>query len=289
MRIAFVTRCLVAALLLFSCGEALAQDSEPSVGKKSSTSSNTPAPPKLKSAAASKGLVYSREFFGYYFLHTASPWGLGASIGTLQTVHKTTFYQFELTEFKHPRETQREASIVTSQTSTTGRLFIYGKQNSLIALHAGLGAKYYFSEKSETKGVAVGMTYSVGPTLGIIKPYYLDIVYPSKSTGAYEVRSEGYSAANADKFLDAGSIVGPSGFTAGLDQTKFTFGGYGKAALLLDWSAYESFGFALELGAMMDVYATRVPIAVVGNTTDDNRAIYPNLYLAVHFGRRSYR
>ena len=41
-------------------------------------------------------------------------------------------------------------------------------------LRVGMGAKRYFSEKAKRKGIAIGINYQAGVSLGLLKPYYLD-------------------------------------------------------------------------------------------------------------------
>ena len=119
-----------------------------------------------------KGIVYNKEMGGHLQLMT-NGWSLGGHYGIMNTYYKTRIYSFEIGELKHVREERQSTGLGGGSFSNTSRSFIYGKQNNFYTVKFGMGEKRYFSEKADRKGVAVGMSYSFGPSLGLIKPYYL--------------------------------------------------------------------------------------------------------------------
>jgi hypothetical protein len=198
--------------------------------------------------------------------------------GTLKTYYKTNIWQFEFVHLKHPREYLDRVEFAPMRSGGSASSFTYGKQNSFFAIHAGYGQKYYFSGKAKKQGVAVGMSYAVGPSLGIIKPYYLELFDNSiNGTSAQQ-----YSAENASLFLNPGAIAGGAGFGYGFDGLSITPGGHAKAALHLDWGAFDEVIRALEVGIMIDVYAKQVPIML----TEDNKPYFINFYFSAELGKR---
>lgn len=230
-----------------------------------------------------KGIIYDKEASGYLRLHT-NGYAIGGSYGKLKTYYKTNYWQFELVHIKHQREYTNRSQFSNSPTGGTGSSFIFGKQNSFFALHGAYGQKRYFSGKAKKQGVAVGMSYSIGPSLGIIKPYYLELFTDvNNRPGRSQIPvAQKYTEENSSAFLDVGKIAGGAGFGYGFDELSLVPGGQGKIALHLDWGAFDEYVRAVEVGLMVDVYAKTVPIML----TDDNRPYFINLYFSMEFGKR---
>ncbi|MDX1943700.1 MAG: hypothetical protein SFU99_24245 [Saprospiraceae bacterium] len=235
-----------------------------------------------------KGIVYNKEFSVNFKLHT-NGYALGVDIGSLQTYYITRFWTFEIGELKHPKEFRQGFDSRSSYTNRIARAFIFGKENTFIPLRVGFGEKRYLSEKAKRRGLAIGMSYAIGGSLGLLKPYYLDIVrYPDVGGGDPFVRSERYSEENAEFFLNTSRIYGSSGFAKGLDEISFLPGAHGKFAIHFDWGAFDEFVKALDAGVMVDFYFKDVPIMVesprVANA--ENTPIFINLYLNLQLGKR---
>jgi hypothetical protein len=236
-----------------------------------------------------KGIVFEREFSADLRLHT-NGYALGVNIGRLKTYYLTRFLNFELGELKHPKEFRQSFDFQTPAAARTSRAFIFGKQNNFLVLRAGLGEKRYFSEKARRKGLAVGITYEAGPSLGMLKPYYLEVVrtLDPDNFGEFVIRSEKFSDENANIFLDISRIYGSSGFTRGLGEMTFLPGLHGKFAVHFDWGAFDEFVKAIEAGIMVDAYMRKVPImaesALLRNT--ENTPVFINLFINLQLGKR---
>ena len=236
----------------------------------------------------SKGIVFNREFTVDIKLHT-SGLSIGANIAQLKSYYLTRFINFELGEIKHPKEVRQNFDIQPSFTGRVSRSFIFGKQNNFWVLRGGLGEKRYFSEKAKRKGLAIGVSYQAGPSIGILKPYYLQFInFVDPGSNLFTYSSEKFSEDNADKFLDIVQIFGASGFSEGLGEINFQPGAHAKAALHFDWGAFDEFVKAIEAGIMIDAYFKKIPIMVespqIENT--ENQPIFINLFLNFQFGKR---
>jgi len=130
--------------------------------------------------------------------------------------------------------------------------------------------------------VAVGMSYSFGPSLGLLKPYYLALRYTADGSGNSRILHEKYSEENAAVFLDNTRILGASPFTRGLGQLGFRPGANASIALHLDWGAFDDFVKALEIGLMADAFAQKVPILV----SSQNDRLFFNFFLNLQLGKR---
>jgi hypothetical protein len=226
-----------------------------------------------------KGIIYKRETA--YNLKVSTNRGLifGVEKGKLRAYDLTTFYHLSLGEIHHPKEVRQSAP-----PQTRYRSFVYGKQNSLFALRAGWGKKKYFSEKAKVKGVAVGMSYSLGPTLGLLKPYYLALTrFNPDNPLNYSIRFEKYSENNADVFLSNSRILGAAPFTKGLTEIGLLPGANASLAFQLDWGAFDQRVRALQLGVMLDVFPNNTPLLV----GERNTPLFFNFFANLQFGKRS--
>lgn len=235
-----------------------------------------------------KGIVYNREFTMDLKIHT-NGFSIGANIATLKTYYLTQFFNIELGEIKHPKEVRQSFDLQPSAAGRISRSFIYGKQNSFWVLRGGVGEKRYFSEKAKHKGLAIGVSYEAGPSLGLLKPYYLQVIsFPEVGSNAFSINSEKFSEENADNFLDITKIYGSAGFSEGLGEISIQPGGHAKGAIHFDWGAFDEFVKAIEAGIMVDFYFRKIPIMVesplVENT--ENQPIFINLFLNFQFGKR---
>ena len=227
------------------------------------------------------GIIYNRETTFNMKLTTNRGFVPGMEFGRLRTYYKTTYFNISLGELKHPKEQRQSADPLLNRSF---RPFIFGKQNNFFVVRSGWGVKRYYSEKAKHKGVAVGFTYSIGPTLGLLKPYYLAICYPDPdSPGNCRIFHEKYSDENASLFLDEnGRIKGASPFTRGFSEISFLPGANASIAFHLDWGAFDEFVKALEIGATLDIFPKKVPIMV----TDENKQFFLNFFVSLQLGKR---
>ena len=231
------------------------------------------------------GIVYDKEFTVDVRLHTHGL-ALGVNIGRIKTYYKTKFYQFEIGELRHPKEKRHSFDYPATANGKTSRAFIFGKQNSLYVLRGGIGVKRYLSDKAKEKGVSVGFTYVIGPSIGLLKPYYLELYRRTEPSGF--TFSEKYTEENADTFLDIGQIYGSSGFAKGLSELSILPGFHAKAGIHLDWGAFDEFVKGIEVGLMLDGYFKKVPVMVENEEilNAENRPFFINLYLNLQLGKR---
>ncbi len=237
-------------------------------------------------AEESKGIVYDKELSFDLRLHT-NGWAVAANIGKIQSYYKTKYYHIEVGELKHPKEFRHSFDYPSQFSGRTSKSFVFGKQNNLYAIRAGIGVKRYYSEKAKRKGVAVGISYEAGPTLGLQKPYYLDFWRQQDgSTNDIYLVSERYDGTNYDSFTDINRIYGASGFSKGFKEIKPIPGIHGKFSVHFDWGAFDEFVKAFEAGIMVDAFFKEVPIMVDRDGSAENRPYFINLYLTLQLGKR---
>ena len=229
-----------------------------------------------------KGIIYNHELSGGLSVHT-SGWGIFMDVAKRQELKKKTIFEFELTQIHHPKEVKQTIDFGFSFFGINSpKPFVYGKQNNFYLLNVSFGRQFMLAERAERSGVEVGLKFIGGLSLGMLKPYYLDLLYPVDNSTTYRIVASRYTPETADKFLDWFSIYGGSGFVYGLNQIKFIPGLHLKGGLNFDWATYDDFVKSLEVGVMLDSYYKKVPIMIV----DNNAQFYPNLYVSVQFGKK---
>ena len=124
-----------------------------------------------------KGILLEKERSFGLKLNTS---GLGISLfgdfGKQLSVSKKRIIRIEAYQIKHPKEyRQNLESFWTSQGMSLSKSYFYGVKNNLYALQAGIGMKKIFAEKAEKSGVEASFVYLGGVTLGLLKPYYLNL------------------------------------------------------------------------------------------------------------------
>jgi len=214
-------------------------------------------------------------------------WALFGNLGKSINLNRSRFYQVEFAELKNPRE-KKQTSDNFGGADYPPRPYVFGKENVFFALHVGIGRKYLLGEKAEKSGVEVTLNYVLGPSLGILKPYYLDLIYTSDpGSPRRSTHSEKYSEENAPKFLDHTQIYGSSGFSKGLSEIRPIPGLHAKVGINFDWASFGDFIKALEVGVTADVYYKRVPIMISDHHQNNpNRAYFIGLYLSGQVGKK---
>ncbi|MCF8236875.1 MAG: hypothetical protein K9I85_01855 [Saprospiraceae bacterium] len=226
------------------------------------------------------GILYNQESVLTYRIH---PRGMtfGWYKGKIKTYYKTTYYALELGYMRHHKETRQSNDLAAVFRGETPRPYVYGKQNSLYVLRGGYGGKRYFSEKAKRKGLAVGISYQGGITLGMIKPYYLRLI-ERQENNSYAIVTKKYSEENSELFLDPFSIYGGTFFTKGLGEMSFVPGVHGQITAHFAFGAFDEYVMAIDTGVLLDVFPRKVPIMV-----EDNQPYFLNLFITLHIGKRS--
>lgn len=221
------------------------------------------------------GIIYNNEF-SVDLTKQAKGYSFGVYRGKIQTFYKTRYLGLQFAEFKHHKEYKLSLNNANLTESV-----IFGKQNSFYGLRAIVGEKKYFSEKSKTRGVAVGLNYSLGFNLGIAKPYYVLIRNFDQLSTAVK-----YSEENADEFLNTSLMRGAAPWSIGLNELSLYPGGTAKVAVHVDWGAFDEYIKAVEAGIAVDVFPKKIPMMVPVEGVE-NRKYFINLFITLQLGKRS--
>lgn len=196
--------------------------------------------------------------------------GYGAFIelGKLNSVKKGMLYQLEISEYKSVRE-EKQSNLFAFSTP-----YVFGKQNFFYPVKLGIQQQILFGNKSNKNGVSITGNYGGGISVGLLRPYYVQLGASNKYIK--------YESSDSAKFLDPGGISGGPGFSKGWSDLKVTPGAYLKTALRFDYGSYNEIVSAIEVGMVADYYSKKIPLLV----HEKQKQFFFTGYVAILFGRR---
>lgn len=175
----------------------------------------------------------------------------------------------EIVNIKHPQEVRRSAM------TGSGNQFIYGKSNYLYALRFQYGRDLILFKKAPQQGAEIKAVFAVGPTLGIVAPYYV------------LVRKDGSSVSGAQQYnpsINVSDIDGPGKLFQGLfgKGTSAKAGLNLKAAINFELGTIKSQVTGFEAGFLLEAYTSKIVIVPAAK----NYAVYPTLFVSLFYGNR---
>ncbi len=213
---------------------------------------------------------YRTKNIGGFTLHTS---GLGAYYrrGWRATGFLDRMMNIEYVNMRHPKEYK-----VFTQGSSSQRGYFYGKVNSFSMLRASYGWQKVMFDKEVKRGVRVSYIFLFGPSIGFLKPIYVEVDYPDQGTTQSAIEPYDF-----DKH-SAATIEQRAPFIYGINQIKLRPGGHVKAAFNFEYSSDDQIIRAVEVGSNLDVFAQR--INMMANTY--NNQFFLTLYLSLQFGKK---
>jgi len=224
--------------------------------------------------------VYIHEFSGGFRLNTDG-WNAFLELGHRKNELFTNIYQFEVGETKSPKERKSANPIGVDFFGNvyTTHPYVYGKQNIFYQARLGLGQRYLIGSKANKNGVEVSALYLGGFSMGILRPYYLQVYVDSSSNATEYIR---YTGSNKTQFLDAYNILGGTGLQKGWNELKWVPGLYARVGMRFDWAAFNSLVSALEVSVSGQYYFQDITIMV------DNKPqkFFLNASVGLMFGKK---
>jgi len=212
-------------------------------------------------------LVFRKQsIFG--FKATSDGYGISYEIGKFKSNRNTFLLQFELNERKHKKETKVSGDFNGFQFNS----FIPGKMNNFFQFKVGAGNQRIIGGKGNKNGVAVALVYAGGVSLGLLKPYLVDV----------EANGQRFRSTYPEIYDSSYRELGASGFTTGWNELKFKPGVHAKAAMRFDYGRFNETVTALEVGMSAEFYASKIE-QIYGSTP---KQFFFNAYLSLLLGRR---
>lgn len=219
-------------------------------------------------------LVYNKQTT-YGLQARSNGYGLFYEMGRMKTPLKSTIYRIDFTEIKHPKENKFQN--LSNPFLILSNPYVYGKVNNFYQLTMGYGQQRILGQKGNKNGVSVSAIYNGGLSLGLLKPYYVQVEDPIST----QLKYIKYSSADADLFLGP-SIIGSGGFWRGWKEVKVQPGLFVKTALRFDYGRFNEVVSALELGLSAEYYTKKVTIMALQN----DKPFFFQGYISILFGRR---
>ncbi len=168
---------------------------------------------------------------------------------------------FELINVRHPAESR--------VVSRTGNYFIVGKTNYLFAIRGQYGRDIILFKKAPQQGVQITASGSIGPSLGLEAPYYIE--YQQFVREPYDPAKHQFEG-----------ITGSGFIFQGLFQSKVVIGLNLRAAISFEFGTFKSNVSGFEIGTLIDAYSRKIEMIPEA----DNYAVWPTVYITLFYGSR---
>ena len=176
------------------------------------------------------------------------------------------YFGLEIVNIKHPKEER--------YYSFTGNTYIYGKANYLYNLRLHGGRSWTFFKKAPQQGVQIDGIVALGPSLGIVAPYYIEYL----RTDGNVVREQ----YDPNIHYDQNNILGTGNLFQGIGESDLVFGMNSKVGVTFEFGTLKYNVFGLEVGFMMEAFTKKIPII----PTAEQDQIFPNSFVTLYYGSR---
>jgi hypothetical protein len=202
--------------------------------------------------------------------------GLNYSISKFKTFKKKSLINLDLISIKNDKEYK-----VFGSFDENAKKFIFGKLNSLYSLRIGLGQRKIIFEKLRDNGLQISLNYTLGPSLGMVKPIYLEVFKYDFSGKIAGIALERYDP----ELHNFNNIYGRGPWSAGLFRTKLNPGIYFKFGLEFEYSSAREIINSFEIGISSDAFIKPVQIMV----ENDFHRFFPSFFISCSIGNKFYQ
>lgn len=192
--------------------------------------------------------------------------GLVFKAGTKIADDQFAFWGVELSNVKNPKEVR--------YNTVLGNSYIFGKSNYLYAIRPHYGREVILFKKAPNQGVQVSALAAIGPSLGLISPYFIEY-----AINRVETVTEAY---DPEIHQSQGNILGTGRLFQGIGQSKLVIGAMAKAGLMFEFGVFRSSVTGLELGVMVEGFNREIPLI----PTTENRQLFQSAYFTFFYGFR---
>ena len=216
--------------------------------------------------------IFEDDEFGEYTQEWI--WGInkntnGGLIGGFMLRHsrkkkEDVFHTFslELSNVKHVSEVRYKG--------IQGTGFIYGKSNYLHTIRTNYGLERILFKKATQKGIQISTSAAMGPTFGLIIPYYVLNI------------NQKYEQFSLVKHPNPQSIAGPGKLFQGLDETDFVLGLHIKGSLFFEFGTYRNNVAGIETGFMLESFTKKIELV----PSQPNNFFFSSFFFTLFWGTR---
>ncbi len=186
--------------------------------------------------------------------------GLVLKLGLARSEKVYEIYALELSNVKHPQE------LSYSRASR----FIWGKQNYLYSIRFQYGRERILFRKAPQQGVQISAGATIGPSIGLITPYYIQYSDP-----------QNYVPFDPDTH-SFGNVLGSGRLFQGVGESKMAIGANAKGFINFEFGTFKNNVAGLEVGLLVEGYNKKIIIV----PTQDNNALFTSAYFTLYWGTR---
>jgi hypothetical protein len=231
---------------------------------------------KLQKDAEEGTIIFNKQLAFNIALNNDG-YAFGFEKAKYKSILKSSLWWINFGERKHTKE-EKVTVFKAGSGEQLGNPFVYGKQNNFYYLKIGFGQQRLLGGKNFKNGVAVQAIYGGGLSLGMLKPYYLEVKDRLVSGNSEMIK---YSEDDA-RFLRSDSIFGSASFGKGFNEMKYVPGLFAKAAIRFDYGKFNDVVTALEIGIGAEFYTQKMPIMLLNK----EKNLFINSYISLIFGSR---
>jgi hypothetical protein len=196
--------------------------------------------------------------------------GINGRYASRINARKKTIYELDFVGIKHSKEYKY------SNPYNSNKTFVFGKLNSFFDLRVGYGKQKEMFRKVDKGGISIRRYFSFGPTLGILKPIYYEVLQPTSDPFQYNLVTEKFVT-----HLNQQYIYGKASFFKGFNEISVVPGAYARFGLSFEYSKSDITIHALETGLILDAFPKKIPIM----DTEENDFLFLTLFVSIRFGR----
>jgi hypothetical protein len=192
----------------------------------------------------------------------------GAMVRYVQALSPRMYQSFgvEIVNVKHPKE-------LRSQSYATGNTYILGKSNYLFVIRPTYGRELVLFRKAPDEGVQINAIGAIGPSLGLIKPYYIQYAYSPTNAPFEQYNPQRHSPS---------AILGSGPLFEGMGEIDLSLGLNARVGLNFELSGFRNSVTGFEVGFVAEAFPRQVVIIPEA----DNRSFFTSLYLTLFFGTK---
>jgi hypothetical protein len=195
-------------------------------------------------------------------------YGLSYEIGRFKSARVANIFQLEINEKKHKKE--KRTSLLNSFNFNS---VIFGKLNNFYQVKLSAGQQRVIGGKGNKNGAAVMAIYTGGVSVGLQKPYYVDVV---------DNGNQRYRKTYPEIIDSLYKEQGAAGFTVGWNKVQPKYGLTAKGALRFDYGRFNETVSAIEVGLNAEYYIQKVSQM----TYNPEKNFFFNAYISLLLGRR---
>ncbi len=227
---------------------------------------------QLDTDADFKRQVYDNEATGAFFFHSKG-YGITFRRQYFMNGYNKQGYEISFLNLRHPKEVKS-----FNPFNDNARGFVYGRLNSFFTLRAGYGRERIIYDKTDQGTVSITAHWYGGPSVGLLKPVYLEIEKRDDPTVPLIIVVEKYDPTRHP----INDIFGGASFARGIGETEVQMGLYTKFGVSFDYHHKDERISSIEAGVAIDYFFKEVPIMAA----TENYSFFTTVYLSFNFGKK---